>query len=190
MEFRNEIAATGELSDIGLPLRRNVDRSFRRGIELEADWRVAPSLRLRTSANLSRNQIDEWTQFYDTGSITYRNVEPLLTPSVIVSQSLEYRPRTALTLGATARWVGKSYLDNTNHPDLITPSFLTVDATAAYALSDGVKVTVQVNNALNNDRIYPSGYSYLYLDNGAAAGIPNYYPQATRNAVVLLDLDL
>lgn len=189
MEFRNEIAATGELSDIGLPLRRNVDRSFRRGIELEADWRVAPSLRLRTSANLSRNQIDEWTQFYDTGSITYRDVEPLLTPGVIVSQSVEYRPRTAVTLGAVARWVGESYLDNTNHPDLVTPSFFTVDATAAYALSDRVRLTLQINNALNNDRIYPSGYSYLYLDNGAATGIPYYYPQATRNAVVLVDLD-
>ena len=35
MEFRHEIAATGELSDIGLPLRRNVNRSFRRGFELD-----------------------------------------------------------------------------------------------------------------------------------------------------------
>src|SRR6202022_3779699 len=32
MNFHNEIAATGELSDIGLALRRNVDRSYRRGI--------------------------------------------------------------------------------------------------------------------------------------------------------------
>ena len=38
MEFRNEIALTGELSDIGLPLRRNVDRSHRRGVELEVGY--------------------------------------------------------------------------------------------------------------------------------------------------------
>ncbi|HEX2060344.1 MAG TPA: TonB-dependent receptor, partial [Thermoanaerobaculia bacterium] len=44
MEFRNEIAATGEQSEIGLTLRKNVDRSFRRGIELDATWQAAPFL--------------------------------------------------------------------------------------------------------------------------------------------------
>ncbi|MGA7989908.1 MAG: TonB-dependent receptor, partial [Thermoanaerobaculia bacterium] len=53
MEFCNEIAATGELSPIGLPLRRNVDRSFRRGVEVEASWQAMESLRLSASASSS-----------------------------------------------------------------------------------------------------------------------------------------
>ena len=65
MEFRHEIASTGELSDIGLLLRRNVDRSYRRGIELEYVWQAMPKLRLRGNASLSRNRIHTWTQFYD-----------------------------------------------------------------------------------------------------------------------------
>jgi iron complex outermembrane receptor protein len=74
MEFRNEIASTGELSPIGALLRRNVDRSYRRGIELEYSWRAASRLRFRGNANLSRNRIHTWTQFYDVydaaGNIT------------------------------------------------------------------------------------------------------------------------
>jgi outer membrane receptor protein involved in Fe transport len=38
---------------IGLLLRRNVDRSYRRGIELEGAWQATPSLRLRGNANLN-----------------------------------------------------------------------------------------------------------------------------------------
>src|SRR5436305_13628587 len=38
MEFHNEIASTGEYSDIGLLLRRNVDRSYRRVLALDAAW--------------------------------------------------------------------------------------------------------------------------------------------------------
>ncbi len=190
MEFRNEIAATGELSEIGLPLRRNVDRSHRRGIELDLSWYAMPALRLRTAANFSRNRIEEWTQFYDPSTaITYHDVEPLLTPSVIVSQQVDYRPSSRLQIGALGRWVGRSYLDNTNHEDLTTPSFFVLDANASYAVTDWARVSLQISNALNNDRVYPSGYSYLYVDNGAVAGIPYYYPQATRNAVVLLDFD-
>lgn len=189
MEFRNEIASTGELSAIGLLLRRNVDRSHRRGVELDFTFNASPSLRLRTNANLSSNRIAEWTQFYDDGSaILYRDVEPLLTPRAIVSQRADYAPNARLSIGGVARWVGKSYLDNTNNESLITPSFFVVDANVAYAVTEWARLSLQINNALNNDRIYPSGYSYLYKDNGAVAGIPYYFPQATRNALVMLDL--
>ncbi len=42
MEFQDEIALSGELSEIGLPVRRNVPRSYRRGLELELDWGPSP----------------------------------------------------------------------------------------------------------------------------------------------------
>ena len=198
MEFRNEIAATGEQSEIGLTLRKNVDDSYRRGIELEASWRARPNLRLETNASFSRNRINTWTQFYDlydaagewagTEARTFRNVEPLLTPSVIVSQTVDYAPTPRLNLGAAGRWAGRSYLDNTNDPSLATPSYFNLDATASYAVTPWARVTLQVNNALNNEDIYPSGYSYLFIADGAVTGTPYYYPQATRNVVVLLDL--
>ena len=54
MEFRNEIAATGELSEIGLPLRRNVERSFRRGFELDLRWTAAPRWTVTLAAWLLR----------------------------------------------------------------------------------------------------------------------------------------
>ncbi|MGZ6988721.1 MAG: TonB-dependent receptor, partial [Thermoanaerobaculia bacterium] len=65
MEFRHEIALTGELSPIGLPLRRNVDKSYRRGLELDAAWQALPAWRVTAAVNLNRSRISEWTQFYD-----------------------------------------------------------------------------------------------------------------------------
>ena len=65
MSFQDEIALSGELSEIGLPVRRNVPRSHRRGVELGLDWRANAQWRVLGTANLSRNRIEEWTQFYD-----------------------------------------------------------------------------------------------------------------------------
>jgi hypothetical protein len=48
-------------------------------------------------------------------------------------------------------------------------------------------VRVQVNNALNNRRVFPGGYSYNFIAGGVVAGTAYYYPQATRNAVVMVD---
>jgi iron complex outermembrane recepter protein len=199
MEFRNEIASTGELSDIGLLLRRNVDRSYRRGIELQESWQITPRLRLRGNATLSHNRIHTWTQFYDVydaagafvGSrpIVHHDVAPLLTPATIVNQSLELTPTSRLTIGVTGRYVSRSFLDNTDNPDFVTPSFSTLDLSGAFDLGAGVRLRVAVNNATNNRRVFPSGYSYLFLTPGnRIEGVAYYYPQATRNAMVMVDV--
>ena len=196
MEFHHEIASTGELSDIGLLLRRNVDRSYRRGIELEAAWQATRTLRFRGNANVSQNRIRTWTQFVDlykdfnlvaSVPIIFHNVNPVLTPRVIVNQSVDWTPASRLTLGATGRYVAKSQLDNTNDPTLVTPSFATLDTNAAWDLGRGTRVRLQVNNVTNNKRVFPSGYSYNYIADGALLGTKYYYPQATRNAVVMVD---
>lgn len=174
MNFHNEIAATGELSDIGLPLRRNVDRSYRRGIEVNGSWQIARVLRWSGNANLSRNRIHQW--------LTYFNVNPVLTPTVILNQGLEYTPSPRWSAGAVARYVGKSYLDNTNQSALTTPSFLVVDGTASFDVAPSMRLMLQVNNLLNRRRVFPSGY--------AIDGVSYFYPQATRNGLVTLRVHL
>ena len=53
------------------------------------------------------------------------------------------------------------------------------------------KLSLQVSNILNNKRVFPSGYSYLFLTpTGAVDGVRYYYPQATRSAVVTMDFRL
>ena len=207
MEFRDEIALTGELSEIGLPLRRNVDRSFRRGFELDLKWMPIPNWSLLHSMNLSYNRIGEWTQFYDvydeqgawigSGPIAYFDVPPLLTPAAIVNVGVEYaRPNTEVAL--LGRYVAHSQLDNTGLEAFRTPAFTTLDVRASQSLGrwwPGAEPRVRlfINNLLNNDSALPSGYSYQFLNRAADGadtldGIPFYYPLATFNAVVMLEL--
>jgi iron complex outermembrane receptor protein len=210
MEFRNEIALTGELSEIGLPLRRNVDRSRRRGVELDAAWQAVPALRLTASAYASFNRIRSWTQFLDVydeaGAYlesvprAFSDVEPLLTPRAIVNLGADYTPRPWLRAGLSGRYVARSYLDNTNVEALTTPRFFELDASLALGLERWVRagrprLRLELANLLDNDRIWPNGYSYLFLTRGASGPdqlqhTPYYYPLATRSVLVLLDLGL
>lgn len=207
MDFRNEIAATGELSEIGLPLRRNVDSSFRRGIELDLRYRLSPRWNLTHSSNFSRNRIEEWTQFIDVydseGSFVdstarlYRNVDPLLTPKVVMNQRIEFLLPGGSLFAVAGRYVSRSFLDNTNREKLVTPSFFTMDLSASLPLSriglaGSPALKLQLSNVLDNDRIYPSGYSYVYVERDQRGleqerGIPYFYPSATRNLVVSLE---
>ena len=208
MEFHDEIAATGELSPIGLPLRQNVDKSNRRGIELEASWQALEGLRLSASANASRNRISTWTQFYDvydangdyagSTSRTFHDVAPVATPPFLATLGAETTALRGLTAGVTGRYVAASWLDNTNAEGLEAPRTFQLDATLVVDLSRFLpagrpRLKVQVNNVLDNRKLFPRGYSYLYANRAAAgaetlAGIPYYYPLATRSAYVSLDL--
>lgn len=209
MEFSDEIALTGELSEIGLPLRRNVDESYRRGLELDLQWKIATSWSLFHSANLSSNRIKEWTQFYDVyddsgawiGSepITYRNVRPLLSPETILNLGAEWTP-AIYSVALMGRYVADAQLDNTGLAEFQLPSYTNLDLRASVSLrrwweAGNPRITLFVNNIFNNLDQYPSGYSYQFLIQNSQGGqtldgIPFYYPLATRNAVLSLEIDL
>lgn len=210
MEFRNEIALTGELSEVGLPLRRNVPRSHRRGVEIEVAWRPIPQARMLTSATLSHDRIDEWTRSYDVYDEngawvdnvprTVRAVQPLLAPPIVLNQRVEVNAAPGLLVAAAGRWVARSWLDNTNTGDLRTPAWFGLDLSATFSLARWVRagqprLRLQVENALNNRDIYPSGYSYLYLvrrggQAQGAFGVPYFYAQATRSVFLGVDVRL
>ena len=209
MEFTDEIALTGELSEIGLPIRTNVDESYRRGVEVDLKWQASERWALLHSSNLSRNRIREWTQFYDVydeqGSwidsepITYRDVPPLLTPEVIVNLGVEWA-RSGASVALMGRYVDDAQLDNTGLEEFRLPSYTNVDLRTSVNLgrwwaAANPRLTLFVNNLFDNDDQYPSGYSYQFINQNSSGqqsldGIPFYYPLATRNAVLTLELDL
>jgi outer membrane receptor protein involved in Fe transport len=208
MEFRDEIAQTGELSEIGLPLRRNVARSHRRGLELDLQARLAGGLNLRASANLNNSRISEWRQFYDvydeagayleSVARLHTDVRPLLTPALFANLGLEWTGAGGDQLALTGRAVSSSPLDNTGQADVHTPAFATLDASATLDLGRWLeagqpRLRLQVNNLLDDDQIWPSGYSYLFLLRDALgddtlSGLSYYYPLATRSAFLNLEL--
>jgi iron complex outermembrane receptor protein len=207
MEFRNEIAQTGELSEIGLPLRRNVEKSHRRGLELDVRWRPRPGLDFRLGASANRSRIDRWTQFYDvydaegawagSTSRSFSNVPPLLTPAFVANPGIEYAPVKWLSFAVAGRYVAAAHLDNTGDDAFRTPDFFGLDAAATLSLERWIRkgqprVSVRVLNVLDNRRIWPSGYSYLFFtEDGTGALVPGgtayYYPQATRSVFVALE---
>jgi iron complex outermembrane receptor protein len=207
MEFHDEIALTGELSEIGLPLRTNVDRSCRRGLELDVAWRPDARLELRLTSNVSRNRISRWEQYYDVYAPdgtwlaseprTFSDVTPLLTPAFVGNLSATWRPWQHLTVSATGRYVSGGFLDNTNTPGFTTPEWFNLDLGAAVPLTRLSRagtptLRVFVNNVLDDHQLFPSGYSYLYLTRDGtsdeAGGTAYYYPFATRNVLVVLDV--
>lgn len=207
MEFEDEIAATGEQSELGYAIRRNLPESYRRGVELEGSWRPHPRLELRAAANLARNRIARWTQVLDvydeagewvgSETVTFRDTRPALSPERVFFASAAWRASGELRLELAGRHTGPTQLDNTGDRRLATEAYTMVDFTAELAAGRWIangspRLRLQVNNLLDERRAWPSGYSYPYLVRGSAGdrldGIPYYYPMAPRHFVLGLEL--
>ena len=124
MEFRNEIALTGELAPTGLPIRRTSPGATAAASSWTRSGSRSKSLRLAATLNVSRNRISDWTQFYDlydpagnyagATSRTFSDVAPLLTPELVANLNAEWDVLPWITLSANGRYVAQSFLDNTD----------------------------------------------------------------------------
>lgn len=176
MRFRDEIAPIGQIAITGSPLRRNVDRSSRTGVELEAAWQPLASLSLTANSMWMRARIAEYTDL--ASATTYRDVPPLLSPSVLLNAQGVWRSSSALELTLSARHVGRSFLANDGNVATTTPAFTLVDAGASVPLGK-VTLRLQAQNLLDATA-YASGYT---------DGTVRYlFPVATRTLLATLVL--
>ena len=177
MRFRNEITPVGALSYIGLPLRKNVRASYRRGVEADLTWTPVPSVTASANATISRNRIAEYTD--DASGVTYRDVEPLLTPTVLLNHALDWQMTSALSLSVAGRYVGRSFLANTGDRRFMTPSAHLVDAGLAWRRGH-YRLGLQAMNVASS-RFYAAGYT-----DGTS---PYYFVTAPRAVFVTATLE-
>ncbi len=155
MRFRDEIAPIGEIAMTGTPVRRNVDRSARVGVEVEGAWRPTVSLSFTANAMWMRARIAEYTD--EASRLTYRDVPPLLSPSVLLNAQVTWRAWRGAELALSARSVGRTYLANDGNAAMVTPAFTLVDAGASFPV--GLIVLRLQGQNLLGATAYTNGYT-------------------------------
>lgn len=206
MDFRNEIVATGEYNAIGIALKRNTPQSFRRGIEWDWTWRIAKKVYLSQNMAISQNKIKEFTQFYtvfdsigayvEDKKVVFKNTTTAYSPSVIAFQSVKYVPKSWLFFEVSGKYVSKMYLDNTSNENLTIPAFFYADFAGGIHLDKWLKygkyiLKFNINN-FTNTRYSMNGYTYSFFtrrnNTDVQTDIPFFFPQATRNYFISLDI--
>lgn len=174
MSYKDQLIPTGQLNDVGNTLRKNIDRSYRLGVELVGQIALDSKFNAGANLTLSKNKIKNFTEvIYDyTQGIEEKKIDHGLTdislsPGMVGAIFLTYLPIDQLRLEWTSKLTGKQFLDNTSNNDRSIPSYSTSHLNVVYNAKAGwaKKLTfkVQINNLLNTN--YSSGgytYSYIY----------------------------
>ncbi len=197
MHYTDQLVLTGEVNDVGAPVRTNVPESFRAGIEASFQWKVTDHLTWQPNATFSQNKITQFTELiydytegFDVVEVQHQNTDIAFSPSLIAGSQLGYQFDFGLELAWLTKYVGRQYLDNTGDVDRSIDPYLVNDARITYAPKvRGLKrfeLNLLVNNVLN-EMYSANGYTFSYIF-GQQITENFFYPQATRNFLAGLTL--
>lgn len=183
MAYKNQLVPTGEINDVGSRKRTNSGKSFRRGIELDANYKIIPNRlnifgNITFSENKHENYTEEvWDENWNSSLKEYGKTKIALSPDVISAFGFEAIPFKNVLVNLTNKYVGEQYLSNTEPVDGKLDSYLVSDLLIRYSPKvKGIK-NLEFSFLINNlfDVEYESnGY---YYEGGY------YFPQAGINVL-------
>ncbi|MCX7986433.1 MAG: TonB-dependent receptor [Bacteroidales bacterium] len=183
MQYRDQLILTGEVNSVGTPIRRNVGKSYRRGIELVGKIQPHRMFTFEGNATLSRNKT-EYAVFKDSILVKYNNNDIAYSPSLIAGLSVRFKPTEFYETGLMFKHVGKQYFDNTQDPNRRLDAYSLVDWIHTFSYKwAGVgefQLTFKINNLFDNE--------YIAHARVSSSGTKYYYPQAGRNYLVGLSI--
>ena len=177
MDYKDQLVATGELSDTGNAISVNVPESYRAGIEIQTMLKPCDWFEWNFNMTLSRNRIknfveyiyeDEWTNpiSFDLGSTPIS-----FSPDIIFNNIFSFRWKGA-EASLESRYVGKQYMNNAKSEEAKLDAYFVSDLHLGYSFRHlkGIKelsVGFSVYNVFNA-KYFNNGYAGAgyYVENG------------------------
>ncbi len=118
MGYKDQLVLTGELNAIGEALTKNLDKSYRLGLELEAAWKPIDWFRWDANATVSRNRVKDMVVTLTDGSNVNLGSQPLaFSPNFIFNNIFTFTYR-GLKGSIQSKYVSDQYLTNTGFKEM------------------------------------------------------------------------
>ena len=185
MNYVDQLVLTGNISDVGAPIRANVGRSYRTGIELSGLINLTSKLSWNANVTWSINKNKNYAVFDENNIATNQNTTIILSPSWIAGSQLNWKAFKNFQTSLLSKYVGKQYLDNTQDENVTLDDYFINDLRFSYQINPKALDTIELGLLVNNflDVKYSSnGYGY--------GGTPYFYPQAGINFLLMLSVKI
>ena len=198
MLYNEQLVLTGELDDVGSPIRTNSGSSYRMGIEAEAIIKLSEFFLMNTNVTLSSNKNKQTLSKFDGKIVDFGKTNISFSPDVIASNTIVFSPKDNLDISFLSKYVGKQYMGNIDAVNSILDSYFVNDLNFNYKINPNktfkeIIISGLINNIIDIEYV-SNGYYYTYDDTWSVPGQTKtmdgagYYPQATRNFLIGITL--
>ena len=181
MDYDNQLVLTGAVDDVGASIRATSGKSYRLGLEIDADIRLSNQFSIKPNAAFSSNKNRDFFIDENGSPKSLGNTNLSYSPHVVLGNILQYQPIDNLQLSLLSKYVGEQFLNNIEDTNSKLDSYFVSDLNLAYELkTETVFKSVVFSGLVNN--IFNKEYVANAFDYGG--GYIYYFPQATRNFLV------
>ncbi|OOG63851.1 TonB-dependent receptor [Flavobacterium sp. A45] len=198
MGYKDQLVLTGELNDVGAPIRANSGDSYRLGLELDATFQLSDKWVLQPNVTLSQNKNKDFYFARDGVLQNLGNTNIAYSPDVVAGNRLGFTPVKDFQISLYSKFVGEQYMANIDSEGSKLDSYFVNDLNVSYefrpkSIFKSILVSALVNNIFDLKYV-SNGYFYTYDDDYSnppaittieGAG---YYPQAGINFLIGLSL--
>lgn len=189
MDYTNQLVLTGALNDVGSPIFTNSGKSYRVGLEIDAQIEVTDKLFFQPNVTLSQNKNRDFFFQRDGQLQNLGDTDIAFSPDVIAGGNITFLPLKKLQVSLLSKYVGEQYMGNIDSEKSTLDAYFINDLNINYEwnINKGLK-SIVFSALINNlfDVEYESnGYFYTYDDDSSGSIITyegaGFYPQAGIN---------
>lgn len=185
MNYKNQLAVTGQINDVGEQIRTNIPHSYRLGLELEArltkrNWQFSGN------TTFSQNKISNFSEYIDnwfTGQqavfergTTDLAFSPNLIGNIEIGRTL-FNMRNELwgnlTAAVATKYVSRQFIDNTSNENAMLAAYSQTDVKFFWNMNIKTLKTMQLKLLINNifnQKFSNNAWTYRFIS-------PNYDPR-------------
>ena len=144
MSYKDQLVLTGKINDVGNPVRINVPKSHRLGIELQGRYKISPVVQISGNLTLSENRIDNFYDYipqYDVSfnlvkqdTFYYKKPDLAFSPRVTGSGLVSVFPFAHAEIDLVSKYTGRQYLDNSGSSTKKINDYFVQDLRLQYAI--------------------------------------------------------
>jgi len=177
MSYKDQLVLTGELDDVGAPIRENSGDSYRLGLEIDAKIALTNKLVIAPNINISENLNEDFYSDVSGSLESLGNTNIAYSPKFIAGNMVAFAPVKNVNIALFSKFVGKQYLTNLNNKNAVLNDYFVNDFSFNWdfpmkTVFKEISLNVLCNNIFNRKYV-SNGYDYY--------GTNYYFPQAGTN---------
>jgi len=185
MFYKDQLVLTGALDDVGNPIRTNVGKSYRLGIEADASFQFSEQWFLRPNITISDNKNVDFVVDNGSGLQNLGNTNIAFSPDIIIGNAITFMPSKSFQLSLLSKFVDQQYMSNIDDPQSKLMDYTQTDFNFSYdwqinKVFKSITFTGLVNNIFDR-KIVSNGADY-------GGGYIYYFPQAGTNFLLGMTL--
>ena len=195
MFYQNQLVLTGALDDVGSPIRATSGKSYRFGLEIDANIKLSDKFSVQPNIAISSNKNTDFVTNRDGSLVNLGSTNISFSPDIVAGNMLNFQPSENFQLALLSKYVGEQYMGNLDTENSKLDSYFVNDFNVTYHIPinkaiKSIDFNLLVNNIFGEEYV-SNGYYGTYDDTWSVPGetttldYAGYYPQATTNFLIL-----